>query len=672
MAPTPPDGPSIWEYFTKITDTDGLKKAKCNTCGKHLSNTGGNTKSMNVHLKAMHKKLNDKYESDKEKFEATRVKKRPAEENKGEPEKKQQKLSFEPTGIDPKLQNDFDEAVIDFASENKISFNALGSESFKKMIRVANKKIKVKHRTTYSLMTTKKARKIKMKVMRRILKNRGNMKSVSFTTDMWTSVTGTSFCSLTVQFIDDQFKLHRYTPFCRKFEGNHTGKNIAIELDKMIESLKLDIDDLERWSVNDNASNQKVAIKLSKYLEVYYCDLHTMQLAIRDSFKDVPGINNLLKKTKKMAKFTTKSSKAMDKLKAKSKTLNKKFRKPKNPQKTRWNSQHENMKSIKNLKPQIKELADEDDDWYKLRLKDDEWEKLDAVVEVLEVMKEATKVLEAEKTPTMNLVIERIFTIKEKLEEFSKPGSKRNVATFAKALLERMEQRFPNLGTDIFVRCVANYIDPRYKGGHLEMEHKLEETKQEMEVKYHEKKENEEGMEKENSEKEANLSPTSKMRKKLKDKKDQSNEETNLKKEMNRYESYSYASKEENVLKWWKRHENILPLLSNIAKKVLAIPASSAKSERVFSTGGNVVTKKRNRLAPKKVEELIIIAENGKHVEDEEDIEGEVFDIEDIVDLVEITTTPEVEDSEDSDTEPESDVEDFSEEDDSEEEELVL
>ena len=54
-----------------------------------------------------------------------------------------------------------------------------------------------------------------------------------------------------------------------------------------------------------------------------------MQLAIRDSFKDVPGINNLLKKTKKIAKFTTKSSKAMDKLKAKNKTLNKKFRKPK-------------------------------------------------------------------------------------------------------------------------------------------------------------------------------------------------------------------------------------------------------------------------------------------------------------------------------------------------------
>ena len=60
----------------------------------------------------------------------------------------------------------------------------------------------------------------------------------------------------------------------------------------------------------------------------------------------------------------------------------------------------------------------------------------------------------------------------------------------------------------------------------------------------------------------------------------------------------------------------MLPTLANIAKKILAIPASSAKSERVFSTGGNIVTAKRNRLAPKKVENLIVIKENMEKVDD--------------------------------------------------------
>ena len=44
--------------------------------------------------------------------------------------------------------------------------------------------------------------------------------------------------------------------------------------------------------------------------------------------------------------------------------------------------------------------------------------------------------------------------------------------------------------------------------------------------------------------------------------------------------------------------------------RVLAIPSSSAKSERVFSVGGNLVTAKRGRLAASKVEDLIVIKEN--------------------------------------------------------------
>lgn len=91
--------------------------------------------------------------------------------------------------------------------------------------------------------------------------------------------------------------------------------------------------------------------------------------------------------------------------------------------------------------------------------------------------------------------------------------------------------------------------------------------------------------------------------------------QTKIKKEMEIYETFSTPSKTVNVLLWWKRHQNVLPILSKLSRMVLAIPASSAKSERVFSTGGNIVTFKRTRLNPKKVEELIIIKENEVNVE---------------------------------------------------------
>ena len=112
------------------------------------------------------------------------------------------------------------------------------------------------------------------------------------------------------------------------------------------------------------------------------------------------------------------------------------------------------------------------------------------------------------------------------------------------------------------------------------------------------------------------LSPTSRLMKKCKQIFDQSNRrnKTKVRMEMEKYELFTLQSKDCNVLSWWNRHQNILPLLAKIARRVFAIPASSAKSERVFSSGGNVVTAKRNRLAPKKVEALVKIKENSDKI----------------------------------------------------------
>ena len=67
---------------------------------------------------------------------------------------------------------------------------------------------------------------------------------------------------------------------------------------------------------------------------------------------------------------------------------------------------------------------------------------------------------------------------------------------------------------------------------------------------------------------------------------------------------------------WWKVHEANLPNLAPFAKRILAIPASSAKSERVFSTGGNIVTAKRSSQNPEKVECQILIKENKEQLKE--------------------------------------------------------
>ena len=52
----------------------------------------------------------------------------------------------------------------------------------------------------------------------------------------------------------------------------------------------------------------------------------------------------------------------------------------------------------------------------------------------------------------------------------------------------------------------------------------------------------------------------------------------------------------------------MLPHLSKLARRILAIQASSAKSERVFSSGGLTVTNNRTQLNEERVEDLVYLA----------------------------------------------------------------
>ncbi len=62
-----------------------------------------------------------------------------------------------------------------------------------------------------------------------------------------------------------------------------------------------------------------------------------------------------------------------------------------------------------------------------------------------------------------------------------------------------------------------------------------------------------------------------------------------------------------NPLDWWYLKQQQYPLLANIALRVLAIPATSAPSERVFSTAGITIAKERSRLDPNNAGELIFL-----------------------------------------------------------------
>ena len=57
-------------------------------------------------------------------------------------------------------------------------------------------------------------------------------------------------------------------------------------------------------------------------------------------------------------------------------------------------------------------------------------------------------------------------------------------------------------------------------------------------------------------------------------------------------------------LVFWAKYQHQYPILAAVARRVLAIPATSSSSERLFSAGGRVCTFDRSRLKPATVDIL--------------------------------------------------------------------
>jgi hypothetical protein len=79
--------------------------------------------------------------------------------------------------------------------------------------------------------------------------------------------------------------------------------------------------------------------------------------------------------------------------------------------------------------------------------------------------------------------------------------------------------------------------------------------------------------------------------------------------EFDTYMSYSRQSikkqKITNPLDWWRQSRGMFPSLARMAQDTYAVPATGSGVEREFSISGNLVNKRRNRLNPKTISDLM-------------------------------------------------------------------
>jgi hypothetical protein len=515
---------------------------------------------------------------------------------------------------DPK-QRQFDKAVIQFIVQDMRPFSVVEGKGFERLIHVADPRLTVKHRTTYSREKLPRLyEENQQKFIKVLEKHKESLLSVAVTTDLWTSRSGDPFMCLTLHYIADDYKYCSWVADCSYFSGSHTGDAIKERMEHEIEKFELNAN-VDVFSTHDNGANVVCAMNNSPSMtQNFRCICHTMQLCIHDSFNGTDGMLNAVQKCKKLASYVHYSSLASQALETECDKLKVKYKKIIQACPTRWNSELMNMQSVYELKDAIMSLTRKKE-FHELAPNPREWDMIEGGVMILQKFRIASELWSADTQPTLHLVVPMLYDLLGHLKSFNKDrNSYGKGRMFIKELLKNMEKRFPSCYSDNDYYCVANLLDPRFQGVQIDSFGRLEQAKLFLRNQVSEVEEdmNDSRASETTEESEATASELLLKKKKKQDTNIRFPEHP-LDKEFAIYLAMPLMSSKASgteILEWWQQQESALPNLSKFVRKYYAIPASSASSERTFSASGNCVSPKRTSLDTDTVSMLVFLNKN--------------------------------------------------------------
>lgn len=284
----------------------------------------------------------------------------------------------------------------------------------------------------------------------------------------------------------------------------------------------------------------------------------------------------------------------------------------KNDNITRWNSTLTMLDSFLKNKTII-ELILQRLRKYELILEDDELEKCEEMVSILRIFAKATDFLQGQRYPTMNMVLIILADIEKSLKECHSQSSSNFEQKISKILLGGFEKRFS--ANDFMV--VAAFLDPSMKKLPIIIKH-LEENETTIVDML------------KNFQNKFKLAPTllqpitpattattnethspiKRMRLELLQRhNDSENVQPSLDVEVAKY-NLKEGELVVDPIVWWQQNGQQFPQLQKLANIFLSVPATSAPSERAFSSAGLLLTVKRSRLHPVRAKQILFVHDN--------------------------------------------------------------
>jgi len=174
---------------------------------------------------------------------------------------------------------------------------------FSELMQQLEPRYQIPHRTTFSRSFVpsmyKEARKEVESKLSDVVQSKNKM---CHTTDS----------GLTCHFLTADFELVSLCLAVEPFTGRHTGVNITSCLKQILRDFSIDLAAVSAV-ITDNASNMDLASCLGEW-NSRHCFGHTLQLAIDDSIKMSPGIQEMIKTAKAIVGFYNRSTKGTERL----------------------------------------------------------------------------------------------------------------------------------------------------------------------------------------------------------------------------------------------------------------------------------------------------------------------------------------------------------------------
>ena len=436
----------------------------------------------------------------------------------------------------------------------------------------------------------------------------------SATTDLWSSEGMKPYMSYMVHFITNEWELTTRCLETLFLPADHTGENIADAMLATLESWRLD-QDKQVCLTTDSGANIINAASRLKWQRLS-CFGHNLHLAVTKAIdsdvrctralglsrKIVSTFSNSWKKRRDLAKAQMEHSLPQHSLVADCQT--------------RWGSAHKMVSRILEQETAIRAVLSADRMKSHLIPSWQDIEVLEAINKALTPVADLTDLLSGEKYVSISAVkpvLSHMSTEALAESDDDTPLTK----DIKRRILTDIESRYLHPDVDELLD-IASFLDPRFKTEHICHEN-VDSIKARLQ---------DEGMElagcisvaesvedqAEPAETDNEPPPKKKKLAKILKKKNRTTSSTSrgdqMEKEMESYLSAPDLDAEDNPLLWWKAEALRYPILAKLAKKYLAICATSSASEQVFSASGKIVTPLRSLLKPDKVNKLVFLSQN--------------------------------------------------------------